>query len=177
MQVVPTGTSGGGGGGTSSIGVMVWDEGVPLGTGTVLNFVGDNVSASISGSVVQVYVTGSSGISSSCGAYPMVASPSQMAGSVWQVPDRVYASGSLAYFYNGLLQYKGTDYQELIYVSGTFQLFFTPATGSNHMVMYGIPCTSQTYIPTGSSSPFDLVDSDSVLLTDSDEIQLVDSDG
>ncbi len=41
-------------------GFLVQDEGVPLGTGTVFNFVGDNVTASISGSVVQVYVTGSS---------------------------------------------------------------------------------------------------------------------
>lgn len=42
-------------------GFLVQDEGVPLGTGTVFNFVGDNITASISGSVVQVYVTGSSG--------------------------------------------------------------------------------------------------------------------
>lgn len=46
---------------TNSIpGFLVQDEGVPLGTGTVFNFVGENVTASISGSVVQVYVTGSS---------------------------------------------------------------------------------------------------------------------
>lgn len=48
-------TAGGGGG----IGIMGWDEGVPLGTGTILNFVGGNVDASISGSVIRVFVTGS----------------------------------------------------------------------------------------------------------------------
>lgn len=42
-------------------GFLVQDEGTPLGTGTVFNFVGNNVTASVSGSVIQVYVTGSSG--------------------------------------------------------------------------------------------------------------------
>lgn len=35
------------------------DEGVVLGTGTILNFVGNNINASISGSVIRVFVTGS----------------------------------------------------------------------------------------------------------------------
>lgn len=51
----------GGGGGGGQIGIMGWDEGIPLGTGTTLNFVGPNVDASISGSVIRVFVTGSSG--------------------------------------------------------------------------------------------------------------------
>jgi predicted enzyme related to lactoylglutathione lyase len=42
-------------------GIMVWDEGVPVGTGFVLNFIGANVEASLSGSVIRVFVTGSSG--------------------------------------------------------------------------------------------------------------------
>lgn len=42
-------------------GAMAWDEGIPLGTGTVFNFVGDNVDASISGSVIRVFVTGTAG--------------------------------------------------------------------------------------------------------------------
>ena len=42
-------------------GIMVWDEGVPVGTGIVLNFVGDGVLATISGSIVQVLITGTSG--------------------------------------------------------------------------------------------------------------------
>jgi len=52
-----TGTSSGGG----IAGIVAQDEGVVLGTGTVFNFVGPNVDASISGSVVRVFVTGSSG--------------------------------------------------------------------------------------------------------------------
>lgn len=52
-------TAGGGGGG--GIGVVAWDEGIFLGTGTILNFVGPNVDASISGSVIRVFVTGSTG--------------------------------------------------------------------------------------------------------------------
>lgn len=46
----------GGGGGSS---VLAQDEGILLGTGTVFNFVGGGVDASISGSVVRVHVTGS----------------------------------------------------------------------------------------------------------------------
>lgn len=53
-----TGTSSSGGG---ISGIVAQDEGVTLGTGTVFNFVGGNVNASISGSVVRVFVTGSSG--------------------------------------------------------------------------------------------------------------------
>lgn len=39
----------------------VWDEGIPVGTGTTLNFVGENVHASVSGSVIRVFITGSTG--------------------------------------------------------------------------------------------------------------------
>lgn len=51
-----TGSSGGG-----ISGIVVQDEGVTQGTGTVLNFVGDNISVSVSGSVARVFVTGSAG--------------------------------------------------------------------------------------------------------------------
>ena len=39
-------------------GIMVQDEGVGVGTGSILNFVGDNVQASISGDTVRIYITG-----------------------------------------------------------------------------------------------------------------------
>lgn len=42
-------------------GIEVQDEGVSIGTGTIFNFVGPNVSASISGSVVRIFITGSAG--------------------------------------------------------------------------------------------------------------------
>lgn len=42
-------------------GFAVQDDGSPLGTGTTLNFVGNSVSASVSGSVMQIYVSGSAG--------------------------------------------------------------------------------------------------------------------
>jgi len=41
-------------------GVIIWNEGTPLGTGSVLNFVGDNIDVTMSGSVATVFVTGSS---------------------------------------------------------------------------------------------------------------------
>lgn len=53
IQVVPTGSGGGA--------LSIWDEGVPLGTASVLNFVGQNVEATLSGTVARVFVTGSSG--------------------------------------------------------------------------------------------------------------------
>jgi len=40
-------------------GIGIQDDGTPVGTGTTLNFVGNGVIASISGTVVQVLVTGS----------------------------------------------------------------------------------------------------------------------
>lgn len=41
--------------------VVVWDEGSFVGTGTIINFVGANVDTSISGTVIRVFITGSSG--------------------------------------------------------------------------------------------------------------------
>ena len=51
-----TGSSSGGG----LSGISVQDEGIPIGTGTVFNFVGSNVDVSLSGTVIRVFVTGSS---------------------------------------------------------------------------------------------------------------------
>lgn len=47
--------------GVDQIGIYALDEGVPLGTGTWVNFRGPNVEASISGTVIDVYISGSSG--------------------------------------------------------------------------------------------------------------------
>jgi len=44
-----------------TMGVYVLDEGAPVGTGTWFNFRGENVEATISGTVVDVFITGSSG--------------------------------------------------------------------------------------------------------------------
>lgn len=55
LHTQPTGSAGGGG--ISSVNVQ--DEGAPAGTATTFNFVGQNVHASVSGSVVRVFVTGS----------------------------------------------------------------------------------------------------------------------
>jgi hypothetical protein len=53
ILTAPSGGPGGGG-----IGIMAWDEGVPLQTGTIMNFVGDGVTATISGTVIDVDVAG-----------------------------------------------------------------------------------------------------------------------
>lgn len=55
----PTGPQGpAGGGGGSLVGVMVQDEGIPQATGTTFNFVGNGVTATVSGSVANVNVPG-----------------------------------------------------------------------------------------------------------------------
>lgn len=165
--------------------IFVQDEGTPVGTPQVFNFVGPNVTASISGSVVQVFITGSSSSSPpSCNSTYMLAGvPSALAtptGTDWKVPSSTFASGSLAVFYNGSILVKGTQYEELIYVSGTYHLLFTPATGATHMVTYGVSCTTQTY-STGSggggSTGTGMTDSNGVLMVDSNGIQIVDSNG
>jgi len=48
---------GGGGGGTA--GMYITDEGVPIGTGTIMDFTGDSVQATLSGTVINVDVTAS----------------------------------------------------------------------------------------------------------------------
>ncbi len=49
---------GGGGGGVDQIGVFGTDEGVPLQTGTTLDWVGAGVTSTISGSVIQITIPG-----------------------------------------------------------------------------------------------------------------------
>jgi len=46
------------GAGVSGLGVFITDEGAPIGTGTILDFIGEGVDASISGSVVRIFITG-----------------------------------------------------------------------------------------------------------------------
>lgn len=58
FQVIPTGSSSGGGG---IVGIVAWDEGIPKGTGTIINFVGDGVTASVSGTVINVNIPGGGG--------------------------------------------------------------------------------------------------------------------
>jgi hypothetical protein len=42
-------------------GFEIWDEGIPQGTGTIFNFVGNGVTASVSGTVINVEVASSGG--------------------------------------------------------------------------------------------------------------------
>lgn len=152
--------------------IVVQNDGAYVASGTVLSF-DNNLYTGLSGSVIH--------ISSPVTTYQRFERPipkASVTGTLWSVPDNVYASGSLGVFYNGLALYKNTDYEELIYVSGTYHLLFTPSTGSTHMVSYGVPCIPQPYSSTGTGGgAFDLLDSDSELLTDSDNVQLSDSDG
>jgi len=45
-------------GAAGTFGVFVTEEGVPIGTGTILDFVGEGVEASISGTVARIFITG-----------------------------------------------------------------------------------------------------------------------
>ena len=96
---------------------------------------------------------------------------------MWQTPERIYASGSLAVFLNGLIQTIDAYYREQFYVSGTYQYLKEVPTGTVHMIMYGIPCTTQIQASTGGASAFAILDSNDVLLLDSNSVQLLDSNG
>jgi predicted GH43/DUF377 family glycosyl hydrolase len=169
---VITGSSGGGSTTNNYInnplvGLAVQDDGAFFASGTVLSF-DNNLYLGLSGTVIHV--------SSPITTYFRVGQPAQLAGTVYQVPDRVYASGSLGLFNNGLVLLPGTDYEELLWTSGTYQYLRT-VTGT-HVAHYGVPCSPQTQPPTGTSaSQFALSDSSSVLLLDSNGIQLLDSNG
>lgn len=67
IRVFITGSSGGGSSvfsGVDQIGIFGHDEGAPIGTGTIMNFVGAGVTATRSGTVIQVNVPGGGGGSS-----------------------------------------------------------------------------------------------------------------
>lgn len=76
LPLSPTGTSGGGN-------LTIWDEGIPLGTATTLNFVGNGVDVSISGSVARVHISGSTG-----------GGASNLTGTSIGTPNRMLASNS-----------------------------------------------------------------------------------
>lgn len=67
LQVVPTGSAGGSANPPISGSVVVQDESVIQGSALALNFVGDGVSASISGTVARISIAGVSGSSSFVG--------------------------------------------------------------------------------------------------------------
>lgn len=169
----PTGSSGGN---TTNnyitnptIGIAIQGNGNFFASGTVISF-DNNLYLGLSGTVIHV--------SSPVSTYQRFEQPISLqggTGTLFQVPDHMYASGSLGVFYNGILQLKGYGYEELIYSSGTYQLLFSPSTGSSHMVSYGIPCIPQIY-STGTNSPFNILDSNSVSMQDSNGTELLDSE-
>jgi hypothetical protein len=247
--------------GVDQIGAFILDEGIPLGTGTWLNFVGENVSVTVSGTTARIFVTGSThghgvdqiGVYGLANGVPLgtgtwidfgnnltatisgttlridaqagggggagnvviyddsqfvatgtkisfnqnlnvyatgtsvfveapittyfrVGQPFSLGGGFYRVPDRVYASGSLGVFLDGMVKTPVIDYMEQLWVSGTYRLY---ATGTTQVVHYGVPCSPQTQLATGTDidMTFWLTDSDGTLLTDSDGTQLTDSDG
>lgn len=168
FQIPSTGTMSGGGG-TPSSPVRIYDHGNFVATGTNLSFDG-NVNVSTSGSFVS--------INSPITTYFRVGQPTPLigiSGSFWRVPDAVFASGSLAVFYNGHALTPEIDYTADWYISGTYRYLFTPATGVYHSVHYGVPCYPQIQLFTGTTSG--ITDSNGTLETDSNGIQLVDSFG
>lgn len=134
---------------------------------------------------IEVDVTGTTVFVShlNCGTYMRTGQPIPLlsvTGSYWQVPDGIYATGSLSVFIDGLIQVPVVDFDEWLPVSGTYNYTEVPPTGSVHVTMWGVPCQTQAYVITGTAPVTPekaLLDSDSVLLLDSDSVQLLDSDG
>jgi hypothetical protein len=150
----------------------IYDDGSFVSTGTVISFE-DNITVESTGTSVFIK-------SEQCGTYQRVGESiplNGLTGATWKVPDEVLASGSLSVFVDGLAQRPGVDYEEFFYVSGTYRYFVAPATGTVHVVMYGVPCISQVQVSINTGNIFALLDSDDELLLDSDDEQLLDSDG
>lgn len=121
--------------------VVVEDEGFPLGSVTALDFVGDGVSASISGAVARISIPGLPGSGST---YMLVGQPDALDGSTgtyWRVPAPHYATGTLAVFVDGLAQQLGTSFVEQYPASGTYQYLERPSTGSFHLAIWGAPAS------------------------------------
>lgn len=156
------------GGGT----LQIYDDGVFKATGTSISF-NNNLTVDVTGTAVYV--------SSPITTYQRVAQPIPLVsvtGTVWQVPDRVYASGSLAVFQSGLMLTPAIDFQEQLWVSGTYFLSTVYSTGTVFVTMYGVPCVAQAYIITGTASNANaLVDSNGDLILDSNGTQILDSNG
>jgi hypothetical protein len=184
VHAIPSGTSAGGAGGGGFI--SVWDEGIPIGSGTVFNFVGNGVTSTRSGTVINVDIPGGGGgggfgvavtndgipigtgttldfgsdfvatrsgtviridpirsLISGTSTYYRVGQPTPLApyttGAYWQVPDRLYATGSLSVSNQGHALIIGTDYLEQYPSSGTYQYLTIMPTGTYHLVEYGVP--------------------------------------
>lgn len=116
---------------------VVQNQGQTLGSVTTLNTKAP-LFATVSGSVAQILISGTSS------TYMRVGQPtslSSVTGTYWIVPDRVYASGTLALFNQGHDLIPSIDYAEQYPVSGTFQYISTPPTGTYNLVIYGVPAT------------------------------------
>jgi len=132
----------GGGGGIG--GIMVWDEGFPLQTGTIFNFVGDGVTATISGTVANISIPGGGapGALVSGSTYVRAGNPDPLdtqTGGYWKVPDPEYATGTLSVSINGVWQQPTIDYQEQYPASGTFTMLAGLETGSLLSAIWGVP--------------------------------------
>jgi hypothetical protein len=84
--------------------------------------------------------------------------------------SKVYSSGTLRVYYNGLRQIKGIHYLDDVEFT-TFSTYFVTYSGDSLVVDYDYLESAQTVV---SSSGY-LVDSDGILIVDSDGIQLTDS--
>jgi hypothetical protein len=175
LHPIPSGTSSGGGTSTGTSFVStptypaIYHDGNFVVSGTQIDFT-RNVLVSASGTraTIDLPIT----------TYFRVGQPTPLStptGLFWQVPDRVFASGSLGVFVQGHALIPGIDYNEQIYISGTYAYTVAQPTGSYHLVHYGVPCYPQPHIPTGTL--FGMVDSQGNLLLDSNGIQIVDSQG
>jgi len=154
--------------------IPIYDDSVFVATGTAISF-DNNFETASTGTTVY--------ISNPVTTYQRVGESTPLnglQGATWRVPDQVFASGSLSVFIDGSSKTPGIDYEEFFYVSGTYRYLIAPATGTVHVVMYGVPCTAQVQvaISTGGAIPeFAIQDSNSVLLLDSNNVQLLDSNG
>ncbi len=117
--------------------VVIYDEGDFLANFKEMRFIGDGVEVFHSGSYAAVSIQDTELATYIRAGVPIALNAAT--GIYWQVPDQVYATGSLSVSINGLSQRPVTDYTEQHPVSGTFQLAEGLITGSVLSSIWGAP--------------------------------------
>jgi len=140
--------SGTGGGGSGNL--IIKDEGAFLATGTVLNFVGDGVTPTASGTEIRVYIPSGGGggggtfpyidqAGGTADTYGSVSGTRNGVNKLFYVSRGQYTSGTLRVFLNGqlLTQGSGEDWVETSPAAGSFTFDVAPAAIDEITVVYG----------------------------------------
>jgi len=131
-----------------------WDNGVPLCTGTIIDW-GDNLDVTCSGSVIRVDAqAGGTSIPSvvgiGTGTYVRAGECDPLetiTGGYWRISEGEFVTGSLAVAFNGVWQTPVLDFVEQWPTSGTFTIVGNLPTGTVVSAQWGAPYNLATPVP------------------------------